>query len=769
MAAIPYKFFLTFGATTFEVFPKNFFKSKFAYRKDEKFAFYQKFYDGKITFIGDDYKYIHDVDIDETLRCTELQLEVKQYCDGAYLSFFTGKFVTNDGDFDVDGCSVKVPIRPNTKYDCLQQSVKVNIIDVPTIVTARDDRGTPHDYTHCRLFEDMVDYVAKQTCGSVAGIISDFFQINPENASALNYFTGAVNRYTQLVVSAKSDIYLVTPTNPATTEYAMFITTMNELRYLFNVWWELDANNNVRIEHESWFEFGVGLDLTQSRYAEYLIKTNKYTYVKDEIPESETWVFPQQGADAVSYSSGAVGSLPDAIYELTYENECPSDEVATSSVEYRVEQFFLNLELVQLMWLTHTIPFSVSFEKKSGIFLFATVFKAGDGKYHIYGGELNLEMNMSALLHQFHIWGRPQFINIRRHFADGLGLMEQIQNRFEAPIDGGLTGVDFYTRNAKGHKLQTKITVPLCCNDIFDTTKLVRTSLGDGKVADARFDPNNNTLQLQLKYGHKTEDIIDPATLTGLKLYLNADVNVTTTGGAVSSWKDARGAPIDAVQATGANQPVHGAADAYTNRGYVEFDGLNDFLVTNAIQTMQNGIGSVFGVFKIKNNNPAAVAYLQIIGNNLASAGAWDISLAELGDNVTFNPFFLWTAIENKRLNTANLADSIILGFPPEASQYYFDTWGVFCMRRNNTQWAMSYNGTSENYDGDNAGSVALAAIAPAALPLYIGANVAGINPYAGRMGSLMVFDRIITETEKQKLILWAQDYYRINPYHYPY
>jgi hypothetical protein len=78
---------------------------------------------------------------------------------------------------------------------------------------------------------------------------------------------------------------------------------------------------------------------------------------------------------------------------------------------------------------------------------------------------------------------------------------------------------------------------------------------------------------------------VDPAPpgsvpASNLRLWLRADTGVTLAAGKVSAWADQSGSGTNAVQSMSANQPTV-VANAVNGLPAVEFDGLNDYLTFN--------------------------------------------------------------------------------------------------------------------------------------------------------------------------------------------
>jgi len=79
--------------------------------------------------------------------------------------------------------------------------------------------------------------------------------------------------------------------------------------------------------------------------------------------------------------------------------------------------------------------------------------------------------------------------------------------------------------------------------------------------------------------------IRQPDQITGLQAWYKADVGITIATG-VSNWADKSGNARDVAQGTAANQPTF-VSSAVNGLPAVQFDGVNDFLVSGAFTTAQ--------------------------------------------------------------------------------------------------------------------------------------------------------------------------------------
>jgi len=101
----------------------------------------------------------------------------------------------------------------------------------------------------------------------------------------------------------------------------------------------------------------------------------------------------------------------------------------------------------------------------------------------------------------------------------------------------------------------------------------------------------------------------DPTAISGLKLWLRADVLALADGTAVSSWTDSSGLGNHATQETGANQPLFKTA-ILNGKPVIRFDGTNDRLDTSGSASLNFTEATIFVV---RNNqaNPCALLIAQ--------------------------------------------------------------------------------------------------------------------------------------------------------------
>jgi hypothetical protein len=91
--------------------------------------------------------------------------------------------------------------------------------------------------------------------------------------------------------------------------------------------------------------------------------------------------------------------------------------------------------------------------------------------------------------------------------------------------------------------------------------------------------------------------LVDPTSISGLKLWLKADALALSDGTAVSSWTDSSGLGNHATQATGANQPIL-KTSILGGKPVIRFDGANDYLQTATFSSSLSS-STIFAVGKV--------------------------------------------------------------------------------------------------------------------------------------------------------------------------
>lgn len=339
-----------------------------------------------------------------------------------------------------------------------------------TSLTATIDNGM--------LLNDVIKLFVNKFCAGVT-VVSDFFQINPQNASSINYVTGAKSLVDNLVLFQKSDVKRPNVSGNAWKAEWTFEKLMETLTIIFNTAYSLE-NGIFRLEHISFFSRNSGLDLTQQKYEKYLVGFNKYTYDVDTIPQREVFEFKE-----------AYKSIWNT--EINYSSTCSIGSNKDNVKNYSIDELTTDVELA----LNNPDSESSVVEDK-GFVLIATRFY--NGEYYIIteqtelGTRINNTLSFPQLLRRYHLHNRP--------------------------VNKGKIGNDtFDFLSVKPVKKGEKITIPLCCDTVFNPLDKVKTKIGIGVVENAVYGFQNETVELSLVYDIFSELQNNEApTITGANL-----------------------------------------------------------------------------------------------------------------------------------------------------------------------------------------------------------------------------------------------------------
>jgi hypothetical protein len=322
--------------------------------------------------------------------------------------------------------------------------------DAPENITI--DNGLPLD----KVFELFLD----SFCPGYT-VVSDFFQINPDVESEINYVTGLRSKTRFITIFQKSDVKRPSATNNATIANMTLGELLDDLVSMFNVRWRVEGNV-LRIEHVSFFVRAAGFNLTEPRWARYVVGLRRYTYDSAEIPQKETFTFMEA-------SGGDFEGAP-IIY-----SECVTQNGRENTVNFSAENVTTDVQLC----LANPDPDSEIVQDDGFVFIAADLDDSGFfiiSEATILGGNVvNNSLAWAQLQRDYYKWDRPA-----RH-----GLMNYIETVFNT---------------VQPKKRGAPITIPLCCDDVFNPDDTISTALGSGTVDKATFSFKGESLTLELLY-----------------------------------------------------------------------------------------------------------------------------------------------------------------------------------------------------------------------------------------------------------------------------
>lgn len=455
--------------------------------------------------------------------CHELPFRIYRKCGSTFALFWQGIFSVSEGSFDRLNGTFAVKPR---KRKMLMEDILVNIFDDPEAVIEGGVTGvtmgssTLQRTYPARYFDKLLLYIARKSNPDIAGVVSDFFQINPVTVSA-NCLPGVPNYYTKMVFCAMSDVVEPLPSNPAIIELVTFGSIMADLCVLFDVFWFIDDNNNLRIEHSTYYDTATGIDLTVSRYAAYN-RTEKYSYDLEDFPKKETW--------KIHGHRQTVNFLYTGLCDLVKSENNKIFSTKVISTGYRQR-------------------FQGDTDPNEGLLLVATDGGSTSSFWRMLesSGE-NFRLTPDFLAQNILTYNRPDIYAIYTAEYKDIGQV----------TSGGKI-----LSSVRATRSQEPITFPLCCDDDFDPTKRIKTRLGVGYVQKASFSQKTGNITVELKYKVSNCGILTPTAIEGCALWLQHQVGISHDAGAVGSlqnvnqWSDQSGNGRHATQSVIANKPKY--------------------------------------------------------------------------------------------------------------------------------------------------------------------------------------------------------------------
>lgn len=185
--------------------------------------------------------------------------------------------------------------------------------------------------------KDVLQALLDRSCSYNLTITSDFFQWNTPFRTDINYVTQIFNKYTNIKIFQKSDVKRPNTKNNATKAETNFKDLLEAICKIFNLGYKI-TDREFRLEHISWFEKELGMDLTRSSENKFLLKgTRKYIYDSSKLPKTEKFAMME------SLSADFVGA------DIIYDSNCVNDDdenksentidFITTDVSYVVENY----------------------------------------------------------------------------------------------------------------------------------------------------------------------------------------------------------------------------------------------------------------------------------------------------------------------------------------------------------------------------------------------------------------------------------------------
>lgn len=130
-----YRFFATLpDSTVLEVFP-GFQDLSFVYEREADEVFFRLKVDGQLTFYNNgsnsDFNTFWEIE-NSPDRCANIELLIQRFNSNVWTDYYNGYLNLSNGNWDIDACTVTLPINPNDEYACwfLNLKKEQNIFDV---------------------------------------------------------------------------------------------------------------------------------------------------------------------------------------------------------------------------------------------------------------------------------------------------------------------------------------------------------------------------------------------------------------------------------------------------------------------------------------------------------------------------------------------------------------------------------------------------------------------------------------------------------------
>lgn len=323
-------------------------------------------------------------------------------------------------------------------------------------------------------FSEVMKEILKGACPNLT-VKSDFFQINPDNPSTINYVTGKKSTTKDIIIFQKSDVKRPTASGNASKLEITLEDMLEVLLKMFNVKWRIEGNI-FRLEHVSYYSKAVGTNVMSNELKKYFEGKRIYSYQSEKIPQKERFKFKeQQGADwnmEIVYSGCVTNAKKNEVENIIDE--------AMTDVVFAIQN-----------------PSSDSKFVEDNGFVLVSTKKIGN-EYFINsepstnGTRLNNVFAWVQLVRDFHYYERPM----------KSGIVNGLKTNFITSIP-----------TKKGDKFAIPLNV---CQTDFNPDDFVLTALGQGIVSSAKYRFNDSFLELDLIY-EANQDLIPnaPPTLSG--------------------------------------------------------------------------------------------------------------------------------------------------------------------------------------------------------------------------------------------------------------
>lgn len=369
----------------------------------------------------------------------------------------------------VVGPAVPPPIQPPLSPAC-ERWLRVGLfscLGTPTVAgiyICLDNADSQVEYDTARpMLSVMERLISDANCG-ITAIRSDFFEWNPvgdapDYTPGINYVIESPNDYAHLLMLHNSDAMNPTATNPAVRGELALEDMFSLFRDGPRVYWDIDDDGNLRLEHYLYWTEPIGLDIRTGHAA---IEIMNYSADDADVPRIEraSWM-ASQGQD-------------HAGMDVIYDPACSGTDV----MEVNQSKFVSDIAMVL------STPEAVN---KEGFTVLATQPITGGYSCIISEGAITGGLVTNAPM----AWANLQAM-----------LWQWDRYQPSATMNGILMDFPEYLPNVT----QEKANYQSCCLDT-DFRKKVKSRLGDvlgedATVAEASRNIRTDRVDLVLKYNY---------------------------------------------------------------------------------------------------------------------------------------------------------------------------------------------------------------------------------------------------------------------------
>lgn len=346
--------------------------------------------------------------------------------------------------------------------------------------------SVPGYFDNGRLLSEILTNLLSTNCSLT--IVSNFLQLNPDATFEATYPLFTPGLTYNLMLFVKSDVKRPFDSNLSTNidinDNSIAVpTTLKEiivnLCTAYNLNWKI-INGALRIEHISWFERSVTLDMTVKPYFNSLLFTRKYTYKADALPRYETFTFME------ALHTDFVGKA------IEYVGDCVTDNKSAQKKETPIPNWTTDI----VACLEHGTA-NDSLISDDGFVLMACTLTAGV----YYPISVAPVLDTKAYSNNCLGWA---FLHAEyfRH--------ERLQ------LNGYLNGTYQTFLTVKPIKKRIALFMKWCCDDTLTLTDLVHTEMGDAQIESAAYKNYNDELTLTLLYPDTTPAVacLQPVSFT---------------------------------------------------------------------------------------------------------------------------------------------------------------------------------------------------------------------------------------------------------------